>query len=95
MNDDVKYDLSTLKLKNGEQLEEFHGRILRLQQEIILSGEIVSPTRLLLQYMRELSKSDKVRDFIAPNITDIITLLKKTENLLYITDETLMESIVI
>ena len=46
MNGDVQSDLATLAFKNGEQLEYFHIRILRLQQEIILSGEIVSPTRL-------------------------------------------------
>ena len=32
MNGDVQYYLSTLALKNGEQLEDFHSRILRLQQ---------------------------------------------------------------
>ena len=49
MNGDVQSNLSTLAFKNGEQLEYFHSRILRLQQEIMLSGEIVSPTRLLFQ----------------------------------------------
>ena len=38
MNGDVQYDLSTLELKNGEELEDFHHRILILQQEIILYG---------------------------------------------------------
>ena len=38
MNGDVQSDISTLVLKNGEQLEGFHGMILRLQQEIMLSG---------------------------------------------------------
>ena len=52
MNGDVQYYLATLDFKNGEQLEDFHSRILRLQQEIMFSGEIVSPTRLLLQYMK-------------------------------------------
>ena len=66
MNGDVQYDLATLAFKNGEQLEDFHIRILRLQQEIILSGDIISPTRLLFQYMKALSKSDKLRAFIAP-----------------------------
>ena len=47
MNGDVKSDLATLTFKNGEQHEYFHGRILRLQQEIMLSGEIVSPKRLI------------------------------------------------
>ena len=40
MNGDVRSDLSTLAFKNGEQLEYFHGRIIRIQQEIMLSGEI-------------------------------------------------------
>ena len=48
-NGDVQYDISTPAFNNGEQLEYFHGRILRLQQEIMLSGEIVSPSRLLYQ----------------------------------------------
>ena len=54
-NGDFQYDLATLAFNNGEQLEDFHSRILRLQQEIMLSGEIVSPTRLLLQYMKAFS----------------------------------------
>ena len=52
MNGDVQSDLATLAFKNVEQLENFHSRILRLQQEIMLSGEIVSPTIFLLQYMK-------------------------------------------
>ena len=32
MNGYVKSDLATLAFRNGEQLEYFHGRILRLQQ---------------------------------------------------------------
>ena len=32
MNGDVQSDLSTLAFRNGEQLEDFHIRILRLQQ---------------------------------------------------------------
>ena len=35
-NGDVKYDLATLVFNNGEQFEDFHGRIIRLQQEIML-----------------------------------------------------------
>ena len=34
----VQSDLATLAFKNGEQLEDFRSRILRLQQEIMLSG---------------------------------------------------------
>ena len=77
MNGDVQSDLATLDFRNGEQLEYFHSRILRLQQEIMLSGEIVSPTRLLIQYMTALTKSEKLRDFIAPKMTDLITFINK------------------
>ena len=72
-NDDVQYDIATLAFKNGEQLEDFHSRILRLQQEIMLSGEIVSPTRLLFQYMKALTNSEKLGYFIVPKMTDLIT----------------------
>ena len=48
MNGDAQSDLATLVFKNAEQLEDFHIRIIRIQQEIILSGETLSPTRLLL-----------------------------------------------
>ena len=41
----------------------------------MLSGEIFSPIRLILQCMKVLSKSDKHRYFIAPKMTYIITLL--------------------
>ena len=54
MNGDVQYNLATLALNNGEQLEDFHSRILRLQQKIMLSREMVPPTRLLFQYMKAL-----------------------------------------
>ena len=73
MNGDVQYYIATLALNNGEQLEDFYSRIIRLQQEIILSGEIISPNRLLFQYMKAFSDSDKLRDFIAPKMTYIIT----------------------
>ena len=75
MNGDVQYDLSTLTLNNGEKLEYFHGRIIRLQQESILSGEIFSPARLLFQYMKAFSNSDKLRDFVEPKMTYPITFL--------------------
>ena len=55
---DVESDLSTLAFNNGEQPEDFHGRILILEQEIILSVETLSPSRLLFQYMKALSKSN-------------------------------------
>ena len=76
MNDDVQSDLATLAFSNGKKLEDFHSRILRLQKEIMLSGEIFSPTRLLFQYMRELTKSKKLSAFIAPNMTYLITFLE-------------------
>ena len=34
MNGDLQYDLSTLALKNGENIEYFNSLIIRLQQEI-------------------------------------------------------------
>ena len=37
MNGNVQSDLATLAFRNGEQLEDFHSRILRLQQEIMPS----------------------------------------------------------
>ena len=61
MNGDVQSDLATLVFKNGEQIEDFHGRILRLHQEIILSGDTVSLKRLLFRYMKKLSKIDKLK----------------------------------
>ena len=75
MNGDVQYDLATLDFKNGEQLEDFHSRILRLQEEIMLSGEKFSPTRLLLQYIKAFTKSEKLRLFFAPKMIDLITFL--------------------
>ena len=75
MNSDVKSDLANLAFSNGEQLEDFHSRILRLQQEIMLSGEIVSPNRLIFQYMKALSNSDRLKAFIAPKMTNFITFL--------------------
>ena len=77
MNGNVQSDLATLAFRNGEQLEDFHSRILRLQLEIMLSGEIVSPTKLLFQYMKALTKSEKLKAFIAPTITDLTTFHDK------------------
>ena len=48
MNGDVQTNLATLEFKKRKNDEVFHERILRLQQEISLSGEPVSPTRILL-----------------------------------------------
>ena len=61
MNGDVQSDLATLAFRNGEQLEDFNSRIIRLHQEIMLSGEIVSSTRLLFQYMKALTNSEKLK----------------------------------
>ena len=41
----------------------------------MLSGDIVSPTRLIFQYMKALINSEKLRAFIDPKMTDIITFL--------------------
>ena len=73
MNGDVQSD-PPRSFKNGEQLEYSHRRIIRLQQEINLSGETVPPTILLFQYMKALSKSENFKAFIAPKMTDIVTL---------------------
>ena len=76
MNGNVKSDLATLAFNNREKLEDFHSRIIRLQQELMISEESVFPTRILFQYMKAFSKSDKLRGLIAPNITDLITFLE-------------------
>ena len=44
---------------------------------MMLSGEIVSPTRLLFWYMKALKKSEKIKAFIAPKMKDPITFLEK------------------
>ena len=74
---DIQSNVATLDFKNGEQLEDFHISILRLQQEIMLSGEIFSPTRLIFQYMKALKKIEKLGAFIAPKMTDLINFLDK------------------
>ena len=38
MNGYVQYDLATLDFNNREKIEDFHIKILRLQQEIMLPG---------------------------------------------------------
>ena len=75
MNGDVQSDLATLVFKNIEQLEYFHKIILRLQQEIILSRESVSPKRLIFQCIKSLSNSDKLKELIVTKITNPITFL--------------------
>ena len=75
MNGDVQSDLATLAFNNGEHREYFHGRILRLQQEIMFHGENLSPNIFLLQYTNTLPRSDKLRDFIATMMKYLITFL--------------------
>ena len=43
----------------------------------MLTGETVSSIRLLFHCMKEFSKSDKLKSFIAPNMKYLITFLKK------------------
>ena len=61
MNGNVQYELATLVFNNVEQLEDIHSINLRLQQEISISGETVSPTRLLLRYIEEFSNRGKLK----------------------------------
>ena len=75
INGDAQSDLAILDFKNREQIEDFCGSILRLKQEVMLSVDIVSSTRLIFQRMKTLSKIDKLRAFIDPNMIDITTLL--------------------
>ena len=75
INGDVQSDTATLEFKNREQLEYFHRIFIRLQEEINLSGETVYPTRLIFHYMKEFSNSYKIKAFIAPKMTYLITLL--------------------
>ena len=76
-NGDVQSYLATLAFKNRSQHEYFHRRIIRLQQENILSGETISPTRLLFQYIKALSNIDKLKALIVLKMTDITTFLDK------------------
>ena len=75
MDGDSHSDLSTLAFKKVKQLEGFHSIIPRLQQEIILSLETVSPTRLLFQYSKALSKRNKFKESVTPNMTYLIAFL--------------------
>ena len=95
VNGDVDYEPDTLAFNYGQQIEYFHRIIIRLQQVINLSGEIFSPTRLIFQYMKALSKGDKIKAFIAPNITDLIIFLDNNKNRLSTQGEIFMDSIVI
>ena len=95
MNGDVQSDLVTLAFINAEQLEYFHSSILRLQQKIMLSGSTFSSTRLLFPYMKALTKREKLRAFIAPEMTDLIISLDNNVNLMSMREETFMLSTVI
>ena len=53
----------------------FERDIESLQQEIILSGETLSTTRLLFWYTKALSNSDKIKAFIAPKMKYLIKFL--------------------
>ena len=81
LNGYIQYDLATLEFNNGEQLDDFYIRILILQQKIIFSVETVYLTILIFRYMKALSNSDKLKAFIAPNMTDLITFLDKNGKL--------------
>ena len=70
-------DLTILLFKIGEQPEYFCSKILRLQQEINLSGETVSPKRLVFRYMKALPNIDKLNVFIVPKMIDLITFPEK------------------
>ena len=43
----------------------------------MISGEIVSPTRLLFEYMKVFTKSEKLKAFIVPKMTYLITFFGK------------------
>ena len=75
MNGNFQSYLDTLQFNNGEQLEDFHSRILILQQKFIFSDETVSPTRLLFHYMKALSEIEKLKSFISSKIKHIIKSL--------------------
>ena len=62
---------------------------------MILSEENLSPKRLLFQYMKMLSKSDKLKAFIAPLITYLITFPANNGNLLSTQGKIFMESTII
>ena len=64
MNGDVRSELATSEFKKGDQIEYFHGRILILQQDINIYVETVSDKIILLQYIKELSTSEKLKAFI-------------------------------
>ena len=66
---------TTMAFNNVEQFDGFNSRVIRLQQEITLSGENISPTRRFSKNMKALSKSDKLKELIATNMIDLIKFL--------------------
>ena len=56
---------------------------------------MLSPTRRLFQYKNSLSRSYKLKAFISPKMTDIITFIDNNVNLGIYTGETSMEYIII
>ena len=75
INGYFRSNLAILTFNNGEQLEDFHIRILILQQKIIFYGETVSPKIVLFRYMKVLSNDGKLKSFIGPKIADLIIFL--------------------
>ena len=45
----------------------------------MLYGETIYPKRILFWYTKALSKSDKLKAFISPKITDLVTFLDNNE----------------
>ena len=64
-----------------KKIEYLHRIIIRLQQGIILSGQNVSPTIILFRYMKALSNIDKLKEFIAPKMTYLVTFLDNNRKL--------------
>ena len=71
----------TPRPSSKEKIDSFHIIITRLQQEINIRGEPASPTRLIIQYTKSLSKSDKLKVFIAPNMKYLIILIENNGKL--------------
>ena len=56
-------------------LKTFISVFLDYNKKIFSLEKFFSPTRLIFQYMKALSNSDKLRAFIAPKMEDLITYL--------------------
>ena len=72
-----QFELATLAFKQGEKLESFYIRILIPQKKVKISRWGLYPTIILFQYMQALSNSFKIKSFIVPNITYLITFPDK------------------